>query len=110
MVAPAVWAGVSLFVVLRAGVVEVLPAIFFPCGAGSHASSADAAAEDAAGELPKPVAAVRVGFVLEDDLPRRVDEVSRHAGVGDGHGYPLLPGFRDSLDASAVDALSALVA
>src|SRR5215207_11778154 len=94
--------------VLRAGVVEVLPAIFFPCGAGSHASSADAAAEDAAGEFPKPITAVRVGFVLEDDLPRCVDKVSRHAGVGDGHGYPLLLGFRDDLDTPAVEALVAL--
>src|SRR5215211_2144087 len=80
-IAFAVRAGVPLLVVLRAGVIEVPLTALLPRSAGPHAPSASAAAEDAAGELPEPVAAVRVGFVLEDDLPRRVDNFSGYTGA-----------------------------
>src|SRR5918994_6240039 len=108
-VAFAVRAGDPLLVVLRAGVIEVAPAALLPRGAGPHAPSANAAAEDAAGELPEPLAAVRARFVLKDDLPRRVDNFSGHTGGGNGHGYPLLPGFRGGLYAAAVDAFVARI-
>src|SRR5918994_806125 len=108
-VAFAVRAGDPLLVVLRAGVIEVPAAALLPRGAGPHAPSADAAAEDAAGELPEPLAAVRARFVLKDDLPCRVDDFSGHTGGGNGHGYPLLPGFRGDLDAAAVDAFVARI-